>query len=138
MAKTQRIPQCSRRDRYYNAISDFRSSLDDHEEVVEESFTAIRISVDNVYNSLEELKGIMSEYEEWREILVESGRLNQSHKATYDKLEEVLQSKDDVESSMVDVEYSVQEAEESLSLSEFYQTLDRAENLDIPIGFGRD
>ena len=138
MAKKKRIPQCSRRDRYYNSISDVQSVMKGHEEIVAESMSAIRVSIDTLYNSLEELKGVMSEYEEWRDIMADSGRLNRSHKATYEKLMEIIYSKDSLVSSMSDVDYSIEEAGESLSLSDFRKAIDEAENLELPIGFVRD
>lgn len=81
-----------------------------------EALSRARVAYEQLESCLQDLEEIRVEYEDWRDNLPES--LQGS--ATADKLDEVCD---------LDIESALQEVE---------SLLDDAENLELPLGFGRD
>ena len=73
--------------------------------------------------ALEDLNGVREEYEEWRDNLPE----NLQGSALYEKLDEVCNL--DVENAGSEIESAIETAR---------STVDDAEGVDLPRGFGRD
>jgi DNA repair exonuclease SbcCD ATPase subunit len=84
-----------------------------------EAVAAVQANVEAAKEALEELKSVRGEYEEWKDNLPE----NLQSSALGEKLEAVCDlDLDGVESSLDDA----------------LSTLEEAESMDLPLGFGRD
>lgn len=102
----------SRSARWTDAVGKAKSALE-----------AMTAQLDELESAISDLRSVQEEYEEWKDNLPE----NLQSSPLGEKLEEVCYL--DIEGIIDTVRSAVEDAE---------STLDEAENIDLPRGFGRD
>jgi len=131
------MKRMTRSERLYDAISLVRSEMEGHDEVVVNAARQVQDSLDRITTNLGDVLNVMAEYVEWKDNLEEAGGLSQS--ATFDKLEDVCQALDNLECIDFNDGDDLKNAiDEWSGWDELEDALDETENLDLPIGFGRD
>ena len=117
----------------YHDSENINLSREDRADIVKESMSTILDSINLLHDSLEELKKIMSEYEEWKNNFEDySLPKGMKNSTTYEKLQDIFHAKDEIE--RVNLDYGREKAEEYLEGTSFDLecALDTAENLELP------